>query len=260
MTKKSDIKVYGLGYQGSKRRLMKKYLPVFEQVVGVFDVPRHLNVPFMGGGSCAYTARAAGWSVTAGEILPHIAALHNAITGVDPNEHAGLSSYLESPWFVSREDFFLIRDNPQDFPDWYVGLVLCVFSFGNDGRTYMYGKKIESLKYAGHVYAVEGNTSQLAEILGDSFAEQLPLDGDTRSRRLALARVAREFDRKPQHPILNRVQQLEHLEHLEHPERLQHLERLEVATCSYEELPMTNGIVYCDPPYANTAGYGGGIV
>ena len=48
-----------------------------------------------------------------------------------------------------------------------------------------------------------------------------------------------------------------HLENLERLERLQNLERLEVKQGDYFDVPIEeDSVIYLDPPYANTNGYG----
>ena len=60
---------------------------------------------------------------------------------------------------------------------------------------------------------------------------------------------------------LERLQSLERLERLESLERLQSLERLPYLTTSkldYKSVEIPpNSVIYCDPPYKNTAGYRG---
>ena len=55
---------------------------------------------------------------------------------------------------------------------------------------------------------------------------------------------------------LQRLQSLERLQRLESLERLQRLESLEINCGSYEDYQYKDGdVVYCDPPYENTAKY-----
>ena len=56
---------------------------------------------------------------------------------------------------------------------------------------------------------------------------------------------------------LESLERLQRLQSLESPERLQRLQRLEVSQKDYRQLEIRPGdIVYCDPPYIGTRGYG----
>jgi len=55
---------------------------------------------------------------------------------------------------------------------------------------------------------------------------------------------------------LERLQQLESLQQLQQLERLARLERLKIFNLSYEEVETKEkGVIYCDPPYKDTASY-----
>nr|DAP68144.1 MAG TPA: DNA adenine methylase [Caudoviricetes sp.] len=56
---------------------------------------------------------------------------------------------------------------------------------------------------------------------------------------------------------LQSLERLESLQSLESLERLESLQSLEVFTGDYQSVPIPeNAVVYCDPPYINTGGYG----
>ena len=52
--------------------------------------------------------------------------------------------------WISREHFTEVKENPERFPDWYVGYVLNVWSFGYNQSDYLYAKDLEEDKKAVH--------------------------------------------------------------------------------------------------------------
>ena len=143
--------------------------------------------------------------------------------------HKGQIEY-EHPPICTRNDFFhsLQRIANGDFTIQDCVNKYCA-SFGNDGKTYMYGKQIEEYKLA---------------------AEQM-LTADTLDQR-------RKFYRKF-HALINtddiedkeRLQKLESMQRLESLERLERLERLDIFSIDYKEFD----IVYFDIPYKGTNKY-----
>lgn len=218
----------GLPYQGSKRRLAAK-------IVGLFPAASVLVDVFAGG--CAIT---------------HAALLSGKFDRVIANDLSDAPQLFyycakygvpEKPRWVSRDEFFALKDRDP--------LVRYCYSFGNNGEDYLYGRDIEPLKHAAHLAVVDGDCSRLPdELLGEI---QPALGGVAgvreryRSYKSAIKRLGKRFD-------------LPHLEHLERLERLGHLENLDRLTVfrrDYRDLHIPEGaVVYCDPPYANTSGYG----
>ena len=136
----------------------------------------------------------------------------------------------EHPPICTRDDFFnsLQRIENGDFTIQDCVNKYCA-SFGNDGKTYLYGKQIEEYKLA---------------------AEQM-LTADTLDQR-------RKFYRKF-HALINtddsedkeRLQKLESMQRLQSLERLERLERLDIFDIDYSEFDM----VYFDIPYKGTNKY-----
>lgn len=127
--------------------------------------------------------------------------------------------YANERRWISREDFFKLKDT-----DPYVA---CVWSFGNDCRTYMYGKDIEEVKHALHDI---------------HFATT---DGE---RNEAMARY-----RKLAKGGAQRIISCESLQ------RLQRLQSLQSLQSDYREIEIADdSVIYCDPPYKGTAEYAHG--
>ena len=122
---------YGLPYKGSKNKLA-------EQIISFLPKAEHLIDLFAGGCAVSHCAILKGK-------YPHVHA--NDINAMMPQAfvkalNGGFDN--ETRW-ISREDFFRLKDS-----DPYAAIC---FSFGNDLRTYAYGRNIEQEKKALH-YAV----------------------------------------------------------------------------------------------------------
>ena len=204
---------YGLPYQGSKQKICESIvdaLPSAECFVDVF---------------------AGGCAVTHAAMLSHKYKRYvcNDITDAPTLfVDAIAGKYKDESRWVSRDLFYMLKD-----VDPYIRLV---WSFGNDQKTYLYGKDIEDGKRLLHKML---------------FAENVT------KRRLAWTELHRYLMQSLQSlEGLERMQSLEGLQSLQRLERLQSLEGLEVHQGDYRELSIPdNSCVYCDPPYKGTKGY-----
>ena len=139
--------------------------------------------------------------------------------------------------WVDRETFHANKEGN----DWYAGLIKTVWSFGNKGCSYLFGKEIENTKRLMHEVVVnkcENSLNELNNIVGWDISADIFKHESILKRRLAI----KEF-------FTNRID-------LQHLERLQHLE---ISNLSYELLaintPISETIIYLDPPYKNTGKY-----
>lgn len=155
---------------------------------------------------------------------------------------AGKYNYnVFKPNWVSREEFFKKKSS--------CAYTRLIWSFGNDQKNYMFGEKIENNKKSLHNAVVFNQFDHLAiKHLGIvSFPQHLSI----KARRLACRNIVTKREGE-----LQQLEQLERLERLERLQRLQQLEQLELSSKSYDEIEiLPNSIIYCDPPYKNTAGY-----
>ena len=95
----------------------------------------------------------------------------------------------------------------------------------------------------------------------------MPSGGNERQRRLALKKVSKEYIDKliKKNPSLSKRHEeakyeLEQLQQLERLQQLEQLERLQITCDDYREYKYQDGdIVYLDPPYENTNGYGDNV-
>lgn len=161
------------------------------------------------------------------------------------------------PAWVSCEEFFARKD-----ADAYVR---CLWSFGNDQKTYLFGKNIEGYKRSMHQVIVFGEFDKLARqvLARDSW------DTDNiKERRLIARRYIDGYKKnvpdflmpylsKKQLQELQQLQQLRQLQQLQQLERLERLQQLErlpdnltMTGLDYREVNVKpNSVVYCDIPY-----------
>ena len=126
-----EIKTAGLPYKGGKSKLA-------ERIVSIFPHAEHLYDLFSGGCAIAHCALLKNK-------FPHV-----HINDINPMMPQAFVKALQGGFddedrWISREDFFKLKDT-----DPYVAIC---FSFGNDLKTYCYGKDIEETKKALH-YAI----------------------------------------------------------------------------------------------------------
>lgn len=132
----------GLPYQGSKSKLADKIVALFPKATHFYDL-------FAGGCAVTHAALLSGKfkEVHANDITDSVKLFEDALNG-------DIAKY-EPERFRNREDFFAEKDsNP---------FVRLVYSFSNDQRTYLYGRKIEPYKKAVHemLYAATPNERRL---------------------------------------------------------------------------------------------------
>ena len=209
----------GLPYKGSKNTIAVDLVKCMPRGKKLLDA-------CCGGGAVLMAAAMSGrWEKVVGNDLnPATIALLDAVL-----IHKGQIEY-EHPPVCTRDDFAnsLQRIENGDFSIQDCVNKYCA-SFGNDGKTYLYGKQIEEYKLA---------------------AEQM-LTADTLDQR-------RKFYRKF-HALINtddsedkeRLQSLERLQRLQSLERLERLERLDIFDIDYKEFD----VVYFDIPYKGTNKY-----
>lgn len=195
---------YGVPYQGNKSRIADaiiKILPSGKRLVDLFG----------GGGAITHCALLTDkWErYLYNDLNSNIVQLFmDAVNG----------KYADEKRVITREEFFTLKES-----DPYVKYI---WSFGNAGRTYLWGKGIEEIK-------CEACRMLLADTVGERrthYRKFIQLLTDSKS--------------------LDRLQPLERLQLLQSLQQLQSLQRLETSSISYEQYAYQDGdIVYCDIPY-----------
>lgn len=252
---------FGLSYKGSKNLLAQRILDCIPSASVFVDL-------FCGGCAVSHAALLSGRfaRVVVNDIEGDLSRLFVAAVN---GQYKG-----ESRW-ISREDFFRLKES-----DPYVRYC---WSFGNSGMNYIYSEDVEPYKRALHYAVVFGDFAalrRLCPLVSDAAEKALAGLASRKARRIEVGRViVRRLKQvgKPEdlknNPLYGRIrlrdggvvrkERLERLESLERLERLQSLEclgRLQSLEClemDYRDVQLPDGcVVYCDPPYAGTDGYG----
>jgi len=238
------VSKYGIPYMGSKAKICDQIIKIFPKADHFYDL--------FGG----------GFSVTHAMLLKrskdfkhfHFNEIRPGICDLIQKAIAGEFNYKKfKPPFVSREEFSKNLDTDP--------MIKILWSFGNNGKNYLFGDDIEGYKRSMHNAIVFNEFDSLAEaVLGmKSFAEGYSIKQRRlflRNRILALRNsgslnalgLGKFHDRK--------LQELQQLERLEQLQQLEQLERLQFTSTSYDEVEIhDNSVIFCDPPYAGTAKY-----
>ena len=244
---------YGIPYMGSKNTIAHIIIDVLPKADNFYDL-------FYGGCSITHVAMLS-------KKYKHI--IFNDIDKDLPQLFLDSihGKYKKEKRWISKEDFEKEKDNS--------AYIRCVWSFGNKGTNYLYGKEIEPYKKA-YWYAVMFNDYSLFWNLGINIPKcnaTTYKDRRLKVKQLLTKEVAKirkqlklrknyidlQYENNQSLERLERLQSLERLERLQSLQSLESLERLqslEMFTKSYDQVPIKeNSIVYCDIPYENTAEY-----
>ena len=202
---------YGLPYKGRKSKYCEQILSFIPSADNFYDL-------FCGGGA-----------------ITHCALLQNRWKNYIMNDiEKGLSQlfvdavngkYKNEKRWISREEFFKLKDT-----DAYVRYI---WSFGNNGRDYMFSREIEETKRLGHNAVVFGDIEPLEKLLNIDLSFLLKID-DLSERRSTLNRYIRK--------ISGKRFELERLQQLQQDYRTVNI--------------LPNSVIYCDIPYKGTNVYG----
>ena len=253
---------YGCPYQGSKDFIAKAIvaaLPSAETFVDLFA------------GGCAVTHAA----MVSGRYSRFIANDFGRMPSVFVDAINGAASD-RNHWlkWVSHERFFEEKAKSEDERD---RALMSVWSFGNNGSSYLFGRHIEPWKHALWRARVDGDFGGLAEfgIVTDDASRRAvmshheewkqkyvawfkALHGADAEAGIGDARHCADLERLQRLENLERLQRLQRLERLQ---RLKRLQSLEVLRGDYRDVAIPpHSVVYCDPPYqgTNCKAYSGG--
>ena len=245
---------YGLPYQGSKNRIAKRLVEALPAAPVLYDV-------FCGGCAVTHAAMLSGK-------YRHFVINDRRGWLPDAFQKAIHGGYAHEDRWISREDFERLRST-----DAYAAMC---FSFGNDCRSYMYARGLEPYKRALHYAIFWKDIAPWAELCpetADALAAGLAPNEDRKQRRVQAGHFIVESLRAQitagtltpdilQNPIYRQIKDTPHrlqcLQSLESLERLQSLQSLPGAltaySTDYREMRFDEpGIIYCDPPYKDTA-------
>ena len=262
------MKTYGLPYKGSKDKICEKICSLFPIKENFYDL-------FMGGGSITH------YQLLQNQYKNYYANDFNqlVVKAFDMAIHGKFKN--ETRW-ISHEEFDKLKN-----VDPYVAFC---FSFGNDLKSYAYGKDIEPYKKALHYLIVFQDESLMKEIFPNvdfSFVHKIK---DVNERRLTVQQFMKRNELGYNTPLEGSIKAMSILEHenrletlnsisssrLENIERfekinnvnlqslnrlksweqLASIERLAIYNKSYDEIEIKpNSVIYLDPPYKSTNKY-----
>ena len=210
---------YGIPYQGNKSRIA-------DIIINILPKGKRLVDLFGGGGAITHCAMLSGkWEkYLYNDINPLITQFFaDAVNGKYKNESR----------VITRKEFEALKDT-----DPYAKYI---WSFGNDGETYLWGSDIEEIK-------CQACRMLMAETLKERRLEYRKfikmLNSDFKNRHLEILQSLQSLER------LQSLESLQRLERLESLERLQILQSLEITNIDYRDYEFQNGdVVYCDIPY-----------
>lgn len=198
---------YGVPYQGNKSRIA-------DLIINILPSGNRLVDLFGGGGAVTHCAMLSGkWHrFLYNDINEMITTLF-----ID----AAYGKYHDEKRVITREEFKDLKDT-----DPYVKYI---WSFGNNGLAYLWGKDIEEIK-----------TTACHSLMDETLNE----------RRLAYMHYVKMLKKRLSDNRLEPIERLQSLEHLQGLQQLEALQRLEVCNMSYEAYKYEPGdVVYCDVPY-----------
>lgn len=204
---------YGLPFKASKNRVARgiaRFLPGGETFVDLFA------------GGCAVTHAAMLSGKWERFIANDIGGWTEVFRDVCEGKYSG---YDKVP---TREEFFAEKESDP--------IMKLVYSFGNDGDSYLWGKELEPIKRA-------ASRMLLLPTLHERYAAYHEFI------RLLEARSGIGY-KESELQNLGRLERLQNLESLERLQSLESLERLQTFTEDYRNVVIPQGaVVYADPPY-----------
>ena len=218
------MKTYGLPYKGSKDKICEKICSLFPIKENFYDL-------FMGGGSITH------YQLLQNQYKNYYANDFNSLV-VKAFDMAIHGKFKNETRWISREEFDKLKN-----VDPYVAFC---FSFGNDLKSYAYGKEIEPYKKALHYLIVFEDESLMKEIFPNidfSFVHKIK---DVNERRLKVKKVIDNLLITSDDNRIRNNESLQSFIQLESCERLASIERLAIYNKSYDEIEIKDdSVIYC---------------
>lgn len=233
-------------YLGSKRKSAQQIFSIIRNFTRDNDSNTFVDL-FCGGFAVSEIFLKNGYKVIANDKNKYVIALIDKTISGDLDENKCLE-------WIGRDKFINIMSNPSQYEDWYVGYTMCIWSFGNNQKGYLFGKDTEPIKQAGHELVVDKDETLIKKL--DLKIPQRYVDGilqqkDWQSRRIALGRVSKKLKTRT-----FELEQLQRLQRLQQLEQLEQHSNIVFSSIDYREVDIPDyAIVYCDPPYKGTAEY-----
>lgn len=253
-------KRYGIVYMGSK----EKILGLIRYVIDRHFKESYFIDLFAGGFSVSsYALQKTNMQVIANDLNKYVISLYKEIISGGKN----LDEVKYN--FINREHFEKVRDYPFEFPDWYVGYVLNIWSFGCNQKDYLYAKDLEENKRIMHEAIVFNNTEKFYGLFKGLLIPKNILDINYKvhkKKRVAFMEYTRRYAEQNDDTELLRLNNIEHLNQTEHLSAIKNLipikSRLTFYQTDYKVLYdslshdiLSKSVIYCDPPYQDTKQY-----
>lgn len=235
----------GLPYMGSKRKHAKE---IVNYILTNNPNAKHFVDLFGGGGAVSLEAAKGGIfgfeTVHYNEKNPAIVALLEKI------RDDGVTDEFYN--WISREDFHRLRTGT----DWRAGLVQTVWSFGNHGRYYLYGKDVEIAKKPIHDLLFSPSQETLEKAIRESglpISDEILTLPDADSRYMFFKRNGYANTEHWWYEVIPRIQRIFEVAQ----SRL--LDSIKITNKCYSDIdiltPPEETIIYCDIPYIGTERY-----
>jgi len=237
---------YGIPYMGSKAKHIERFGFVFPKAEHFYDV-------FGGGFAVSHYMLARRFNHYS---FFHYNEIRKGMGSLISKAINGEYSYkkFKMPW-ISREEFFAKKETDP--------FIKTIWSFGNNGKNYLFSKEIESYKRSLHECVVfdlfDETTKKITGL--SAWPDAITTKGKRLFIRNRIAWMNRGM-RAGELQQLQQLQQLERLQQLEQLERLQQLEhkglkqKLVFHEGDYRDIRFEkNCVIYCDPPYKGAAEY-----
>lgn len=216
-------KTYGIAYKGSKNSIAKEIIDLLPKAENFYDL-------FMGGGA-----------------ITHCACLSNKYKNIYANDINKLitdtfrgaveGKYKNETRWINKETFKEEKDKD--------GYIKYCWSFGNDGKSYLYNSTIEKWK----------ECLWYARVLKDySIAREMGIEGDL-SRKDVIEHMQEYKEKYIKYLFkMNKENKIDnYIKNSKQMEKLQSLENLEITNLDYKAIEIkANSVIYCDIPYVNT--------
>ena len=225
---------WGIPYQGSKTKIIDKISKFFPNADNFYDL--------FGGGFSVSHYMIANRSKSYSNF--HYNELRPGLCELIQNAIAGKYNYdVFKPEWISRERFMAEKESS--------AYIKIIWSFGNNGDDYLFGKELEQQKRSMHMAVV---FDEFDDLFKNGFGiDKWPNHLDITGKRLYLKMQIRAL--KKDRCDLQRLQQLERHQQVQQLERLQ---QLNFTNLDYRLVGIKpNSVIYCDIPYSNTSMYDG---
>lgn len=225
----------GLPYMGSKKKIARQIIQIIKDNFGVDKIVYDV---FGGGGAITCECILQGLNVVYNDKNKDVSDMLQLAINSD-------REFLKT-LIISREEFYVIKEKREKTPE--DNLKLLVNSFGNDGKSYLYGKSFSDYKY---------------ELCKEIIFKHDVFSGYKQTETYKTAHRFYDEGKEEKNQVLqqsSRLQQLEQLQQLQQLQRLQRLQQLQqyidVLNEDYTAFSNIEGaIFYLDPPYENTKKY-----